>query len=307
MNILNFGSLNLDHVYRVERFVQPGQTIAVREKKLFLGGKGLNQSLALARSGAEVYHAGVIGPEGGCLREALNESDVHVEHMGVTEQPQGHAIIQVDGRGENSIIVYGGSNLRLTETYIEDVLARFGSDTCVLLQNETSNVSYTVRRAWEKGMQVALNPSPITEELLELDFSKLRWLLVNQQEGQAISGQTDTEDILAFFEARYPNMGVVLTLGGAGAVCSDGGKRHACGAYSVEPVDTTGAGDTFTGYFIGDVCRGKGIDEALEMASAAAAIAVSREGAAPSIPWREEVERQRGMLTRRSAPAGCVR
>lgn len=289
MNVLNFGSLNIDYVYKVSEFVQPGETISCRDMKRHMGGKGLNQSVALARSKAPVWHVGVIGNGGECLLDTLSEAGVNVDNMVKGDAVQGHAIIQVDYSGENCIIVYGGSNQSLTRDFISSTLGKFSKDTIVLLQNEINDVPFIISEAKRLGMKVALNPSPISREIEELDLSLLDWLLINLTEGSALSGETDAERILDSLAKKHINTGIVLTLGGAGAVCSYMGQVYRSAPYKTSVLDTTGAGDTFTGFFIGALCLGKTIPEALDEASAAASISVSREGAAASIPCFEEM------------------
>ena len=159
MKILNFGSLNLDYVYRVAHSVQPGETIASSGMETFCGGKGLNQSVALARAGAEVYHAGRVGEDGQLLIETCRQSGVHTELILQTNGKSGHTIIQVDDNGQNSILLAGGANRRITEQDVETALRAFGAGDLLLLQNEISCLPVLIERAYEKGMRVVLNPS----------------------------------------------------------------------------------------------------------------------------------------------------
>lgn len=288
--ILNFGSLNVDHVYTVEHFVRPGETIDSLEMEVFPGGKGLNQSVALARAGAEVYHAGKIGKDGGFLTQLLQSAGVDVSFVETINGYTGKAIIQVEeSTGQNSIILYGGANRQMTELYIDQVLGAFSGNEILVLQNEINLVEYILRKASKKGMLVALNPSPIGEELKHWDLHGVTWLLLNEIEGEALTGEKEPERITDVFLKQYPQMKIVLTLGKDGALYRDKDKNFRQAIYSTQAVDTTAAGDTFTGYFLAASARGASPEEAMEEAAKASAITVSRPGAAVSIPTRQEV------------------
>lgn len=289
MKILNFGSLNLDSFYSVEHFVQAGETISSSKLEKFCGGKGLNQSIALAKAGAEVYHAGCVGEDGECLRQLLRDSGVDVRYVRTAGAVSGHAIIQVDRNGQNCILLYGGANQKLTKEWIDEVIGQFDKGDILLLQNETNEIGTIVDRAYAQGMEVALNPSPVDAHLDEIDMKKVRYFILNEIEGKALTGKTEAQDILDAFRSRYPGSVVVLTLGKDGVVYDDGVTRCSHGIYDVPVVDTTGAGDTFTGYFLACRVAGERPEEALRLASVASSIVVSRKGAGPSIPPMEEV------------------
>lgn len=289
MGVINFGSMNIDHVYSMTHFVQPGETLQSGAYNIYCGGKGLNQSIAAARAGAETVHAGMCGTGGEMLLDYLKENRVDVSLVGKPDIPQGHAIIQVSESGENSIILYRGSNYAITREYIDSVFDRQSSPQVVILQNEISEVPYIIEAAYEKGFPVVLNASPFDRSLLEIDLSKVSWLLVNEIEGGCITGETEPEAVLAKLRRDYPETGVVLTLGKEGSVCAKGETVIHQGIFPVDTVDTTGAGDTFTGYFIAGLDAGLSMEESVRRAAAASAIAVTRPGAAPSIPFADEV------------------
>lgn len=291
MRILNFGSLNLDYVYTVKNIVSPGETVSAMNVQEYCGGKGLNQSVALARAGAEVYHAGMIGSDGGELVRFLKESGVNTAYVRQTEDRTGHTVIQVNSRGQNSIIVYGGANRRIDEDFADGVLEGFGPGDSLLLQNEISCLRHIVDRAYARGIKITLNPSPFNEELLRVDTGKVSRFILNEVEGNQLTGEKDPDKILDEMNRKFPKADVLLTLGKDGSVWSRGAERIWQKAYKVNAVDTTAAGDTFTGYFIAEVARDRKIAEALDMAARASALAVTRNGAAPSIPRIREVLR----------------
>ena len=289
MKILSFGSLNIDTVYHVDHIVMPGETISSSGIDVNCGGKGLNQSIALSRAGAQVWHAGMVGDDGAMLLKALEEAGVNTSLIRRVDVKSGNALIQVDAGGQNSIVLFGGANRRIDEAYIREVLEHFDEGDVLLIQNEISSLDILVNLAAKKGMKICFNPSPMEEQLKSFDYSAIDLLFVNEVEGGQITGKSEAEEIIRCLEEHFPQTKVVLTLGSEGAVFSCGGERTTVPAFRVQSVDTTAAGDTFTGYFITLYYEGSSPEEALRKASAASAIAVSRPGASVSIPGREEM------------------
>ena len=293
--VLNFGSLNLDYVYQVDHFVRPGETISAKSQSVNAGGKGLNQSCALARAGATVFHAGCVGNGGEPLLEILRADGADTSFILQANVFQGNAVIQVDPTGENCILLYGGSNQCITEEQIEETLTGFGRDDVLLLQNEINNLPLIVDKAYERGMTIILNPSPYDDRLLDVDFGKLSWLLVNEVEMEQVSGTDQPDDAWKQLYKKYPELSLLITLGKQGSIAfrtENGGLETAeQQAFPVKALDTTAAGDTFTGYFVAALMEQRPLAECMKLATAASAISVTRPGAAPSIPGREEVER----------------
>ncbi len=290
MKVYNFGSLNVDRVYGVEDFVRAGETILAKSLSFFPGGKGLNQTIALARAGANVYHVGCIGRDGAILKETLVEKQVPLTYVKELDADGGHTALQVSESGQNAIIVYSGTNHMLTEEFIDEVMQTIEPGDYVLMQNEINLVPYIIRRAKEAGAVVALNPSPITKELTTYPLEMVDLFIVNEIEGEALTGEKEPEKILRVFREKYPHAKIVLTLGSEGSCYQDEETFATQEIYKNTVVDTTGAGDTYCGYLLTCLMEGVPVKEALNMATAASSIAVSRQGAAPSIPKREEVE-----------------
>jgi len=290
MKVLCIGSLNLDMVYQMDHIVQPGETEASYGMNIFLGGKGINQSMAVAKAGANVYHAGLIGEDGQAFLDACAEYGVDSRYIRKVEGKSGHAIIQIDKNAQNCILLYGGANQMLTAEYVDEVLSGFGPEDVLLLQNEVNMLPYIVDKAYEKGMQIALNPSPFNEKLDDVDMGKISIFLLNEVEGFQVTGLKEPDAIIARLLELYPHARIVLTLGKDGAVYADKEQKHFQPIFKVKAVDTTAAGDTFTGYFLAGLCEGMPIPEVLKRSAKASSIAVSRPGAVPSIPWRAEVE-----------------
>ena len=257
MKFLNFGSLNLDFVYDVEHFVRPGETISSTALNTFSGGKGLNQSVALSRAGAQTYHGGCIGKDGQILLDGLRAAGADVSFVRVLKSCRtGHAIIQVDPSGQNCILLFGGANQAVTDVQIEETLSRFGAGDFLLLQNETNGLEQLMEKAAGKGIRIAFNPSPIDGKISQLPLEKVEFFLLNEIEGAALGGGNRPEEILEGLKKRYPKAKIVLTLGKEGALYFDGEKTFFQPIFPVKAMDTTAAGDTFTGYFLEAVSRG---------------------------------------------------
>lgn len=295
MRILNFGSLNIDNVYAVDHFIRPGETMSSLGMEVFCGGKGLNQSIAMARAGAQVWHAGAVGRnDGKKLLELLAESGVNTDFVRKTDGVSGHTIIQVDKNGQNCILLFGGANQEITPGQVDETLAHFEEGDILLLQNEINGLAGLIKKAAEKGMKIYLNPSPVTGELLELPLELVDCFILNEIEGADICGQeAKEEEIPQLLHEKYPRAVILLTLGSRGSIYYDGENRYEQPAFCVEAVDTTAAGDTFTGYFIASAVKGNSVPDALLKAAKAAAITVMGKGAAPSIPWDKQVEEAR--------------
>ena len=289
MKVLNIGSMNLDHVYTVDHIVEPGETQSSTQLQLFLGGKGMNQSVALAKAGVEVYQGGMIGADGGVFLDACREYGIHADYIRTVDARTGHAIIQIDKNAQNCILLYGGANQALTEAYVDEVISQFDSGDILLLQNEVNLLPYIVDRGYAQGMKIVLNPSPFDDKLKAVDMTKISLFLLNEIEGYQLTGFREPDAIIDSIRERFPHAAVVLTLGSDGAVYADQSCKHFQPIFPVKAVDTTAAGDTFTGYFIAGLAQGMEIPDILRMSAKASSIAVSRAGAVPSIPYRNEV------------------
>ncbi len=290
MKVLNFGSLNIDYVYPVDHIIAPGETEPTGDINENCGGKGLNQSIALAKAGVSVFHAGLVGEEGQVLIDKCKENNVDSTYIRKISGRTGHTIIQVDKEGQNSILLFGGANRRMTKEFIDEVLDDFSEGDILLLQNEVNLLDHIIDRAYEKKMQIVLNPSPYDQAVDKCDLSKVSIFLLNEIEGAQITGKTEPDDILKVLKEKFPVAKVVLTLGSAGSVYQCGDEMVKQEIFKVKAVDTTAAGDTFTGYFISSMINGLGVKEGLELAAKAAAISVTRPGATDSIPLMKEVK-----------------
>lgn len=303
MRILNIGSANVDYVYSLDHIAIVGETESAQELNVFPGGKGLNQSIAIKRAGKDVCHAGCIGEGGEILLDILQENGVDTSFVKRVSERNGHAIIQVSKDGDNTIFLYRGSNGMFTTEQIDDILSEFTKGDILALQNEINNLDYIVKKAHQIEMTIVLNPAPFNERICGIDFNMISYLVLNEIEAREISKSSGVQEALRYFAEKYPNLKVMLTLGSKGCVYQDKEHKVFCPTFKVVPVDTTGAGDTFTGYFIVGIANGDEIEKILKVASCAAAISITREGAAPSIPCMAEVMEQLNRLETNNADA----
>lgn len=286
MRVLNFGSLNIDNVFSVPEFVRPGETLAAKSFSRGAGGKGLNQSIALARAGVSVVHAGKIGPDGIFLKETLASDGVDVSFVDVSPNEfTGSAMIQVSSSGENCIILYGGANQNISREQINRAFESFSSDDILLIQNEISSLDGIMQKAAQKGMRIFFNPAPMADNVFDLPLDLVDTFIVNEIEGAMLARCEN--DVLPSLRQKYQAANILLTLGSRGAFYLAKGEVEpifspACNVEKV--VDTTAAGDTFTGYFISGIIRGLIPADALLLASQAAALCISSPGASSSIP-----------------------
>jgi ribokinase len=290
MKILNFGSLNIDHVYEVKEFARPGETIVCQRYNRFCGGKGLNQSIALSHARATVFHAGKIGQDGLMLKNRLQQSGVSTQFVETVEDVTGHAIIQVNREGENSIVIFGGANRKITALDAERVLAHFSSGDYLLLQNEISVISQIIQFGAQKGLRIVFNPAPMTPEVEEYPLDLVDLFIVNEIEGQALTSKSDPQEMLIAMRTRFPRAPTALTLGKQGVLYADAAATLRVPAVDVAVVDTTAAGDTFIGYLVAGLASELPVENALRTACKAAAWCVTKPGAADSIPTCSQVE-----------------
>lgn len=291
--IITLGSLNLDFTYQLPKPLEVGETLSSLSYRCGAGGKGANQSIAAARAGAEVYHAGRIGSDGTLLRRTLADSGVRLDFLEEVETPTGHAVVLINDAGDNSIVLFGGANRTIDETFIDRVTSAAKPGDILLLQNEITNIDHAMEAGKKAGMRVAFNFAPFDPKLApELPLSLCDYLFLNRIEAGGIAGKSDVEEILETLARRYPETELVLTLGPEGAVAlTPAGQRFHADSPRVKVVETTAAGDTFIGYYLAGILDGLKPGKALERACRAAALCCSRAGAAESIPTRADLDR----------------
>ena len=290
MAVYNFGSINIDHIYSVEHFVEPGETLSSSHYQQVLGGKGANQSIACARANCQVFHIGSVNKKDIHYLEYLEGTGVNCDLVTQTEETaSGHAIIQVTAEGENAIVLYTGANHTLTSAQIQGALEQAYANDWVLLQNETNKIEEIINTAHAKGLKIAFNPAPMTNNIKALDITKIDLLFVNEIEAMQLTQTQNIASARLALTNSYPSTKVVMTMGKAGAVFLHQNESIDVAGKQVDVVDTTAAGDTFTGYFLANYCDTNDVKLALEHATAAAALCVTKSGAAPSIPNAQEV------------------
>lgn len=286
MKLLNFGSLGIDHVYRVPHFVKPGETLATASYSMHCGGKGLNQSIAMARAGISVHHAGTIGADGEFLLRLLSGEGVDTRFIRQKSGLTGHAIIQVDDSGQNCILLHGRANHMISPEQIEETLGCFSTGDWLVLQNEINGLGEIASVAAAKGMRIIWNPSPVGPALEAMPRHAVYMLILNEVEAEAISFEKEPTRQIAALRHAFPAAEIVLTLGEKGAHISAAEAKGLISqpAFPAHAVDTTGAGDTFLGYYVAQRFQGNPPEDAAAVAAYAAAKAVEAPGAAESIP-----------------------
>ena len=289
--VINIGSINIDNVYQVDHIVVPGETIASSDLKIFVGGKGANQSVAIARAGIEVFHVGKVGEDGISAKDFLNSCGVNTDYIEVATDgtPTGHAIIQLDSESENSIILFQGCNHKLEEASVKSVIDKMTEGDIMVLQNEVNDMAKWIELGHEAGLRICFNPAPCDSSVKEYPLHLLEWLILNETEGAILSGVEGNEQVINKLQELYPNTKIIMTLGSKGACLIDGERRIEQEAEKVQVVDTVAAGDTFAGYFVAGIVDGLSEKEALARANRAAGICVGRAGAAQAIPSIDEL------------------
>jgi ribokinase len=284
MKILNFGSINKDFFYSVNDFVRPGETISSNTYEIKIGGKGLNQSVAISKAGIKVYHAGIINEDDTFIIDQLKSWKINCDNILLSNNPTGHAIIQVNKKGENSIIIHGGANHDFNLKSILSILSKFESGDILLLQNEINNIEEIIDRAYHKKMRIIFNPAPFNKKILSFDLNKINTLILNQSEGEGLSNKRNSKEILKNLNNNFKNTEIILTLGENGSLYSFRDELIEIRAHNVKTIDTTGAGDTFIGYYVAGIASKMNKKDNLERASMAAAITTTKLGGAESIP-----------------------
>ena len=281
--IYNLGSINIDHIYNVPHFPLPGETLLSTSYIKGLGGKGANQSIAIARAGGQVAHIGAIGADALWALEQLREAGADVSAIAVLESPTGHAVINVDQNGENNIVLFAGANVLVREGAISVALAHAKQGDWLLLQNEVNNGPFAAKLARKKGMKVAFVAAPFEAGNVRDMLPFVDLLSVSEGEAALVC------EALGVLEDELAVEKLLITRGGNGITYRDNGQHFTQPVFQVTPVDTTGAGDTFMGYFLSQLDDGLAPQEALRIAAAAAAIQITRVGTSEAIPSMEEV------------------
>ena len=289
MAILNFGSLNIDYVYRVGHIVRPGETLPSQSFEVFAGGKGANQSVAAAKAGAKIRHAGKVGEDGRWLIDKLVAVGVETGLIGVGDGRTGHAIIQVDDSGQNAIVLHAGANHHIERNQIDRAIGNAEAGDVLLLQNEINDIAYLIERGHKARLAVCFNPAPFDQDVLDYPLELVDTFVVNETEAAGLSGKSSAGKSLAVLAQRFGGAKIILTLGDKGVSYRCGDEAIDVPAVRVDAVDTTAAGDTFIGYYLAAQTQGLDIRKCLELATRAAAICVSKAGAMDSIPGRQEL------------------
>lgn len=290
MRVLSFGSINIDHIYFVGDFPKPGETLTANNYHKVLGGKGLNQTIALFNAGQEVIHGGQVGTDGDEILQYFKANGIQEKIFKSVNDTTGHAIINVNESGENNIVLFPGANKALDISYIDSVFEGFTEKDALVIQNEINSLDYIIKKAHDLGMIIFFNPAPFDQSIHNLKLDMVDYLIVNEHEAMGITSTTTVESAIQYFLDSKPSYKVIVTLGEKGSVYIDDGEANYFGTYKVDPIDTTAAGDTFIGYLVSAILKKQTIEDSIIIASKAAAITVSKKGSSVSIPTLSEVE-----------------
>ena len=284
MTIFNLGSINLDYFYRLPHLVSAGETLAANDFNIALGGKGANQSVALAKAGAEVFHIGAFGQKDALYLQEMQNAGVNLDFVTLLDMPSGHAIIMVDDKtGENQIILSQSANYKTEQEQIKKALQKANSSDWALAQNETCLVEPFLSLAKQQGLKICYSAAPFVAEQTAGLLPLTDLLIVNEGEAAALSDYIE-KDITTL---GLPHL--IITLGSKGARYWGEQGCFSVAPFKVTAIDTTGAGDTFLGFVLASLSDGQTMQQAMRYASAAAALQITRQGALPAIPSRGEV------------------
>ena len=297
-NLVVLGSINADHILNLETFPTPGETVTGSQYQVAFGGKGANQAVAAGRSGANIAFIACTGDDdtGERVRKQLASDNINVAPVSVVEgESTGVALIFVNAEGENVIGIHAGANAALTTERVEAQREIVAQAQALLMQLESpvESVLAAAQIAHENHTTVVLNPAParvLSDELLAL----VDIITPNETEAEKLTGiRVENDDDAARAAKALHGKGigtVIITLGSRGVWASVNGEGRRVPGFRVKAIDTIAAGDTFNGAFVTALLEGKGMDDAIRFAHAAAAIAVTRKGAQPSVPWRKEID-----------------
>ena len=286
MTVYNLGSINADYLYQVPHIPAPGETLAATHLEKGLGGKGANQSVAIRMSGAEVLHIGAVGEDGAWLTARLRSLGVNTSGVAQLDGASGHGIISIAPDGENAITLFPGTNITISSDMVSSRLSEIGPQDWLVLQNETSQQRMAAALAKTKGASVVYSAAPFDADVVASVIDCVDILCVNEHEAASL---IEARDLINFEDLGVGAM--LITYGAQGAAYHDFVSKtvSVVEGHSVNVVDTTGAGDTFCGYFVGRLSQGDGPKKALNIANKASALQVTRPGTADSIPTLEEV------------------
>lgn len=297
-NLVVLGSINADHILNLESFPAPGETVTGNQYQVAFGGKGANQAVAAGRSGANIAFIACTGDDdtGERVRKQLASDNIDVAPVSVVAgESTGVALIFVNAEGENVIGIHAGANAALTKERVEAQRAIIAGAEALLMQLESpvESVLAAAKIAHENHTTVVLNPAParvLSDELLAL----VDIITPNETEAEKLTGiRVENDDDAARAARALHDKGigtVIITLGSRGVWASVNGEGRRVPGFKVKAIDTIAAGDTFNGALVTAQLEGKRMDEAIRFAHAAAAIAVTRKGAQPSVPWRKEID-----------------
>ena len=285
MTIFNLGSINVDYFYHLPHLVTAGETIAANDLTIGLGGKGVNQSIAIGRAGGDVWHIGAVGKANADYCDIISEAGVKTEFIELLDMPSGHAIVMVEAvSAENQIVIMPAANHAITDSLVTSALRQANAGDWALTQNETLVGPDFLRRAKQAGMKICYSAAPFVAETTAELLPLADLLVVNEGEAASLAS------LLGKDKTEFGVQHLVITYGARGAEYIGSAGQFHVESPKVTPVNTTGAGDTYLGYLLASIDAGEEMHAAMEKAAKAAAIQVTRDGAAEAIPLASELD-----------------
>lgn len=286
MTIFNLGSINIDHTYHLDYFVEKGETLVASDYQIALGGKGANQSVAIAKAKGQVFHIGAIGQADKKFLKLLASCGVNTSYVQELDSPSGHAIVMVEKQtGQNQIIIYSAANRKIKKEQLENALQKANPQDWVLAQNETSLVADFFEMAKQKNLKICYSAAPFIPQQTAKLLPLTDLLVVNEIEITALCEYLDCKII----DLKIPHL--IITKSDKGISYFGEQGNFDLSARKVKVVNSTGAGDTFLGYLLARISQGWSIKQASEQAIIAASLQISKQGTINAIPSLEEVEK----------------
>lgn len=290
MNIINIGSLNIEHVLQLPRFPSSQDRLYCRHYQRLPGGKGYYQSVAMARAGAKVWHIGFIGPDGHFLRDSLKHNNVDVRYVHKTQTPTGQEHISITPDCHMTKVRYMGANACFEPHFLDCLFKQLQEKQLVLVQNEVNDIPKVFEQIKSYNLNLTFHPAPYSEDIKDYPLHMVDTLIFNLNTGQKLSNEQEPEKILKSLLAKYPNTALVLTLGAKGAWYVDNHQKIKVPGDPVMAIDESQAGNTFVGYFLAQKSQDNPIESCIKFACRASALCVSREGKSATIPYLTEIK-----------------
>lgn len=289
MKVLNFGSMHLDHVYRISKLLKSGDSAFTKSLETLPGGKGVNQSIAIKRAGVDVIHAGNIGNDGELIYYTLLKEGINVDYVKRSNEVCGHAIIHRSDEKEHTIVVHSGASKMITMDYIDEVFRDFEKEDILLVQGELNHTDYIIKSAVEKGMKCFFYPAPFLEEFKAYDLSEIETLIIHENDICTLTGIEEEEKAVAYYLKKNNSNLLVISMNKGLLYYDKKRKETKHTNITMDSHCRTYASDVLIGYFIAGIVQNLPIKEILEKAASAKKIAMKDKNILFTIPYIHDV------------------